>query len=120
MRTITMTDSDASERENGHVGPIIFANEFARRQLVDHGEVITFRGDRTVGETWWTDEYGTKRNGYCTVERIEAIEPTQTNLAQYHELSGFPSTVLWMDAIDDLHDDGAGYLYRVTERDPDE
>lgn len=111
---------DASERENGHVGPITFANEFARRQLVDHGEVITFRGDRTVGETWWRESRLGPKQGDVHVERIEAIEPTQTNLAQYHELSGFPSTVLWMDAIDDLHDGGTGYLYRVTERDQDE
>lgn len=113
--------NDESERATRHVGPIIFANRFARRQLVDHGVVITFRGDRTTGDTWWTDEYGTNKNGDVHVEQLEAIEPTQTNLAKYRELSGFPSTVLWMDAIDELHDGAeTGYLYRVTARDPDE
>ena len=75
-----------------------------------------------MGDTWWTDEYGTKRNGYCTVEQIEAVEPTPHALGHYQPLSGFPSTAAWIGAIDALH--GAttktGYLYHVTERDPDE
>lgn len=32
-----------------HVGPIIFVNKFAQTQLVEHGEVVTFCDDRTVG-----------------------------------------------------------------------
>jgi hypothetical protein len=109
-----MTDATT---ESAHIGPIIFANESARSQLVDHGEVITFRGERTTGETWWTDEYGTPKNGDCTVERIAAVEPTPTALARYQSLSGFPSTSAWIDAIADLHGPttDTGYLYRVTE-----
>lgn len=109
--------SGSSEGDTRHVGPIIFANPYARSQLVEHGEVITFRGDRTVGDTWWTDEYGTKRNGYCTVERIATVQPTTKALGHYQPLSGFPSTSAWIDAIDALHDGAeSGFLYRVTER----
>jgi hypothetical protein len=111
-----MTDA-GSEGATHHVGPIIFANKYARSQLVEHGEVITFRGDRTTGATWWTDEYGTTKNGDCTVKRLSAVEPTTAVLGHYQPLSGFPSTSAWIDAIAELH--GAttdtGYLYLVTE-----
>lgn len=111
---------DDSTAENRHVGPIIFANEFARAQLVAHGEVVTFRGDRTVGDTWWTDEYGTCKNGDCTIKRIREVEPTTGALDEYQPLSGFPTTSDWIDAIAELHGSttSTGYLYRVTERDP--
>lgn len=101
-------------------GPIIFSNRYARSQLVEHGEVITFRGDRTVGETWWTDEYGTCKNGNCTVEQIGGVEPTEDALDEHQPLSGFPTTAAWLDAIGELHGGGSGYLYRVTEVDDDE
>lgn len=112
---------EESTMASSHVGPIIFANEFARGQLVEHGEVVTFRGERTVGETWWTDEYGTSKNGDCTVERIGEAEPTTDALDSHLSLSGFPSTAAWIDAISELHGSTTetGYLYRVTERDPD-
>ena len=114
--------SNETDGTRSHVGPIIFANEFARGQLLAHGEVVTFRDERTTGETWWTGEYGTAKNDDCTVERIGAVEPTTQALDRYQSLSGFPSTTAWSDAIDALH--GAttesGYLYHVTEREPDE
>ena len=40
--------------ESNHVGPNVFADETARGQLVEHGEVVTFRAsERTTGDTWW-------------------------------------------------------------------
>jgi hypothetical protein len=96
---------------------LVSGNEDARGQLLDHGEVITFRGDRTTGETWWTDEYGTAKNGDCTVERIKTVDPTTSALDCYQPLSGFPSTAAWMAAINKLHGTTteSDYLYRVTE-----
>lgn len=109
-----------TDTESNHVGPIIFPNEFARRQLVEQDVVVTVRGDRTVGDTWWTDEYGSSKRGDVHVEQLEEIEPDQANLTMYCELSGFPSTIAWMDAIDELHGNEAEYLYRVTKRDTNE
>lgn len=113
-----MPDGAATER--AHVGPIIFANDSARAQLVEHGKVITFRGDRTTGDTWWTDEYGTAKDGDCTVEQLGEITPTTDALDRYQPLSGFQTTSEWRDAIEALHGSTTeiGYLYRVTERDP--
>lgn len=116
-----MTDG-SSDTGSSRVGPIIFANEYARGQLLDHGEVITFRGDRTVGKTWWTDEYGTCKNGDCTVEQIGEVAPTTDALDGYQPLSGFPTTSDWIDAIAELHGETTetGFIYRVTDRDPNE
>lgn len=97
------------------VGPILFLNEYARTQLVEHGEVVTFRGDRTTGSTWWTDEYGTCKNGDCIVEHVDEAEPTAAALEEFQSLSGFPTTAAWIDAIEELHGGGSGCLYRVTE-----
>ncbi|WP_281255585.1 hypothetical protein [Natrinema ejinorense] len=39
--------------KSNRVGPIVFADATARRQLLAHGEVVTFRASkRTIGDTW--------------------------------------------------------------------
>lgn len=106
--------------ENSHVGPIIFANETARGQLEEDGEVVSFRtSDRTTGYTWWRESRtGPKRGDVhveCVVEDVDVRD-----LADYVELSGFDSVEDWQAAIRDVHGESArtgGYLYRVTERD---
>lgn len=102
-----------------HVGPIVFANETARSQLVDYGEVVTFRSDdRTVGETWWTEKHpmkGGTKEGDVEVERIGQRDPSKAeDLAPYVDLSGFESVWDWQAAIEDLHGGlSPGCLYRV-------
>lgn len=102
-------------------GPITFSNPAARQQLVDEGEVITFRADaRTTGWTWWRKERLGPKQGTVTVAEIEGpVTPTQNVLTDYADRSGFPTAGAWQDAINTLHGDpGHGWLYRVTLADP--
>lgn len=103
--------------DSTHVGPIIMANETARRQLVGHGAVVTFRAsERTTGETWWRESRTGPKKGDCTVERIGAVDPSErAALRPYQPLSGFDSVRDWQDAIEELHGGlSEGVLYRVT------
>lgn len=104
------------------VGPIIFANSTARKQLRNHGVVVTFRtSERTTGETWWRkSRFGTKE-GDVTVEQVAVVDPTvDAELEPYVSLSGFESVGEWQQAIRELHNSipPEGRLYRVTARDP--
>jgi len=103
-----------------HIGPIVFSDETARAQLVEHGEVITFRpSDRTTGKTWWRKSRTGEKEGDVLVERHCEIDPTDAKgLSVYQPLSGFETTTDWQDAIRGLHGDmpDSGYLYRVTKR----
>lgn len=106
--------------ESQHVGPIIFANETARQQLVEEGEVITFRKNtRTTGETWWRESRTGPKRGDVLVEWEKDVCPHGTGMAldPYVELSGFNSVHHWQQAI--RAENGGmpaeGELYRVTE-----
>lgn len=99
-------------------GPIVFANRTARSQLLNHGEVISFRKrDRTTGETWWRKSRTGEKIGDVTVEPIEKdIKPTSDALKQHRELSGFEMVEQWIKAIEDENSGlpESGHLYRVT------
>lgn len=103
------------------VGPIIFADETARTQLRDHGEVVTFRKSaRTTGETWWRESRLGTKEGNVTVEEIGVADPTDmSELDPYQELSGFDSVHEWQQAISALNGGlpNRGRLYRVETRD---
>lgn len=115
----------SSNESSGHVGPIMFGNEIARQQLVEEGEVITYRATkRTTGDTWWRKTRTGKREGYVTVELLEecrkgALEWLPDSVI---EKSGFDSPAAWVEAIKEHngHVPEKGYLFRVTERDPDD
>lgn len=112
--------ADQTDHESSHVGPIIFADETARTQLIEEGEVVTFRtSERTTGETWWRKSRTGEKLGDVTVELLENFvlaAPNSTELIQYTNLSGFENTEAWVEAIDELNDDvEGGRLYRVTE-----
>jgi hypothetical protein len=100
-------------------GPIIFADDIARSQLVETGEAVTFRArDRTTGETWWRESRTGPKRGDCTVRKIEEVVFAETRdpLFEHVERSGFASVDNWMAAIATL-DDGvpdAGWLFEVT------
>lgn len=102
--------------DSTHVGPIVFSNPKARAQLIEEGEVITFRaGDRTTGKTWWRESRTGKKEGDCTVEEIEACTPYDESLRPHWEKSGFDSVMDWQEAINDYHGKlPEGHLYRVT------
>lgn len=98
-------------------GPIIFSDETARNQLVNHGEVITFRkSERTTGETWWRKTRLGEKEGDVTVELEKVVEPCENGLEQYVDLSGFDSVSEWQNAICELNGElpDRGYLYRVV------
>lgn len=106
-----MTDSQ-------HVGPIIFADETARTQLLEHGDVVTFRASqRTTGDTWWRTSRTGPKEGDCHVAELGPANPAVPcdRMEQHAHLSGFDSLEAWVDAIDDLNGSvSEGWLYRVT------
>lgn len=102
---------------SSHVGPIIFANETARGQLVNHGEVVTFRkSQRTTGKTWWRESRLGEKKGDVLVEEIGEAHPIGPDLRPHWELSGFDSVPEWQDAIRSVNGSmpDKGYLYRAT------
>lgn len=111
-----VTSNERSAPGDQHVGPIIFGHPIARAQLVDHGEVVTFRtSERTTGETWWRETRTGPKRGDVTVRRIGPATSV-LDLMDYVELSGFESVEDWQDAIRDVHGEGVdGVLYRATE-----
>lgn len=105
---------------SGTVGPIIFSDETARRQLLTENEVVTFRkSPRTTGDTWWRETRLGPKKGDVLVEEIGSVNPLRkSELAEYRELSGFETVEAWQKAIRELN--GAlpteGYLFRVQRR----
>lgn len=110
-----MTMSSATQ----HVGPIIFGHPGARGQLLDEGEVFTFRtSDRTTGETWARASRTGEKIMDVTVEHVCAIPaPTASDLNdEWAWKSGFGTRQDWWDAIEEVHGKPqSGHVYRVTE-----
>lgn len=100
-------------------GPILFADETARTQLVEYGETVTFRSaERTTGDTWWRESRTGLKQGDVHVAEIEAVDPGKPDeLEPYAPLSGFASVEEWQAAIRELNGElSDGFLYRVTQR----
>lgn len=110
--------------QDGQVGPIIFANQTARKQLVEHGEVVTFRKSRrTTGQTWWRKSRLGTKEGDVTVSELGKVDPADPDdLEPYRPRSGFSSIQSWQQAIGSLNDElpTEGWLYRVRLRDSNE
>lgn len=104
------------ENETAHVGPIIFAKETAREQLLDEGVVYTFRtSDRTTGETWARASRTGPKIADVVVEKVCAIPaPRKEDLAtRWARRSGFGTKHGWWAAIEDVHGEPqVGYVYR--------
>ena len=103
---------------DGATGPIIFSNETAREQLVEAGEVVTFRAsERTVGRTWWRASRTGPKQGNVVVDKLRAVDPRDPfELRASVHLSGFESVEAWQDAISELNGGelpSAGILYRA-------
>lgn len=96
-------------------GPIVFSDETASHQLVEHGEVVTFRtSDRTTGRTWYRHSRTGPKQGDVYVSKIDAVDVDRNELEQWSDLSGFESVDHWIDAIGSLNDEvDSGFVYRV-------
>ena len=105
--------------DGGHVGPIVFSNETARSQLVEHGSVISFRAsDRTTGKTWWRESRTGPKKGDVWVTKLRPVDASNPEWFEIcAEMSGFESAAAWRDAISDIHGgEPTGFLYYVRER----
>lgn len=108
----------AAATSSGHVGPVIFADETARAQLL-RGEVVSFRSrSRTTGETWARWSRQGEKQADVTIEELTAIAALREDewadpLEHYWKLSGFASPDDWRAAIREHHSTGDGYLYLV-------
>ena len=103
---------------NGHVGPVIMADETAREQLLNEGEVVSFRQhDRTTGETWWRQSRTGPKCGEVLVEQLGECDPSElSELEPYGAKSGFNSARAWQTAIATINGDlSDGYLYRISQ-----
>ncbi|EMA72623.1 hypothetical protein [Halorubrum distributum] len=102
------------------VGPIIFGNPTARKQLLDNGEVYTFRtSDRTTGDTWARASRTGEKLVDVTVEQVASIDdPSPDSLRdEWAFRSGFGTPEQWWDAIKDVHGPPeTGYVYHVEMR----
>ena len=100
------------------VGPIIFSHETAREQLLEEGEVITFRkSQRTTGDTHARWERTGKKKADVHVEAISKVTPHTDSLDPFRGRSGFETVADWQQAIINLNGGElpeAGWLYRVT------
>lgn len=112
--------SEKDRETTAHVGPIIFADETARQQLLDCGEVVTFRtSKRTTGETWWRKSRTGPKEGDVTVTEIGEVDPSDDDeMEPYGSFSGFQSLSDWRFAISSLNGEvpETGYLYRAEVR----
>jgi hypothetical protein len=100
-----------------NVGPIIFANEHARKKLVETGYVITFRAtERTTGQTWWRASRTGEKRGDCEVAEFAHVDPSDEMIDELAEAAGFAHGDAWRAAIRDHHGDpDSGILYEVVE-----
>jgi hypothetical protein len=105
---------------NNHVGPIIFGNPTARAQLLDEGEVYTFRTrDRTTGDTWARASRTGEKLVNVTVEQVGSIEDPNADALrdEWATQSGFGTVERWWNAIEDVHGPPeTGYVYHVKTR----
>lgn len=109
----------AAETDGGQVGPIVFSNETARSQLVEHGFVVTFRtSDRTTGETWWRESRTGPKRGDVEVSKLRAVDANNPEWFEgYERYSGFEDAAAWRDAISSIHGElPEGFLYGVRKR----
>ena len=97
---------------------MIFADENARRQLLEKGVVYTFRVHRYAeGRDWATDRRRGKKICDINVEFIKKVD-FKEELMPYAEESGFEHVWDWLSAIYKLNPKLKkieGYLYKVTK-----
>ena len=97
---------------------MIFADEHARKQLLEKGFVYTFRRyPHKEGKDWATDKRGGRKICDIYVELWGKIDRA-LDLLPYLEHSGFGSIVEWVKAIRRLYPkmkEVKGYIYRVEK-----
>lgn len=104
-------------RPDNRVGPVLFADETARSQLLT-GRVFTFRTDRrTVGETHARWSRNSEKKADVVIRERAYVDPSDPQaLLPYRELSGFAAVEEWQSAIKDIHDGfpEGGWVYDVV------
>jgi hypothetical protein len=97
---------------------MIFADENARRQLLEKGVVYTLRVRKhKEGRDWITDKRGGRKICDVKVEFVEGIRLSE-QLIKYVGESGFEHIWDWCEAIRRLNPKMKkieGYLYKVTK-----
>lgn len=97
---------------------ISFSVKEARDQLMNEGEVYTFRWKKRIqtGKNWATAKRGTKKIADVFISEARLIE-TVSDLDPYVSKSGFKTRKEWLDVIMKMKkraNDWTGYLYKVT------
>jgi len=96
---------------------MIFKSEKARKFLLEHGIVVSFRKNRrktNLGKDWLTDKRGGKKIGDILV--IELGEFEVEKLEPFVSISGFKNLQEWKDEIQKLNNKSVskGWLYLVN------
>ena len=96
---------------------ISFSVPEARNQLLNDGEVFTYRWKKrkNVGNNWANSGRGTKKIGDVWICEYFQAEPN-LSLAPYQHKSGFKSLEDWQQRIQDMkprNQDDPGWLYHV-------
>lgn len=110
--------SGQSRGGTDRVGPIIFGHDTARSQLLEEGEVFTFRAsDRTTGETWARASRTGPKIADVIVEKVCSIPaPRPKDFdREWAQKSGFGTAENWWSAIEEVHGDvEIGHVYHCT------
>lgn len=94
-----------------------FAVEEARNQLLEHGEVYTFRWKRRkqVGNNWANSGRGTKKIADVHIMEVKKVMPNFQTLKNYWDKSGFSNWWDWYNKIMEMKPKNKlqGWLYYV-------
>jgi hypothetical protein len=97
---------------------MIFADENARRQLLEKGFVYTFRTHQhKVGRDWATDKRGGRKICDIDIMLVKEIDSAE-ELIPFVDSSGFRNVYEWVRAIRRLNPklrEIQGFLYRVAK-----
>ena len=97
---------------------MIFQVEKARRYLLTHGEVYTFRTHKRkkTGRDWITDKRGGKKICDVTITLVREVKAGTIDLVPFAEKSGFSHAWDWTHEIFKLNPKLKairGYIYHV-------
>jgi len=109
---------------------ISFSQSLARKQLLDKGEVYTYRWTRRsffrrekgeVEYTWANSGRGTQKIANVEIREVGQMDGADSrDLEPYYEKSGFWSAEYWslicVDFQGGIHARHKGYLYHVKKR----
>jgi len=110
------TEGEIGNKSSNHVGPVSLSHPTAREHFILNGAVVSFRTERTTGETWWNLGRGTVKRGDVRIEEVTKADPqgSALELQPFVDDSGFESVEEWKAAIEEMHGSlSSGRLYRI-------